>query len=347
MKKEYSFLGNDVTHWTQSIRRGYSISFLLYSFHESGVFDSLKSLKAISASQIAKKNKLNLLALEHGLNFLVESDNSIKKMGNKYKMTTIGRKRIFSDQARAMSLGAVGAYHILLTNYLDTLRNKKRYGKDFLRDGELVAKSSVLTGRANYSWVANKLKVLNVDTVVDLGCGSGDIIIDFCKRQKTFKGVGLDISKSALRVAKINVKKNNLTSRIDLIHGDMKNPETYSSKLKSSNNKLAFNAIMALHEFLIDGEQAVIKILKKMKKKFPGSYLILGEFNKASHSEFQKIPIYERMHMLFYQEIIHGLTDQGLTSFEGWKRIFKKSDVKLIDYKKDFPFRLVEYVIKF
>ena len=51
--------------------------------------------------------------------------------------------------------------------------------------------------------------------------------------------------------------------------------------------------------------------------------------------------------MLFYQEIIHGLTDQGLTSFEWWKRIFKKSDVKLIDYKKDFPFRLVEYVIKF
>ena len=222
MIKNYSFLGNDVTHWAQSIRRGYAISFLLYSFHESGVFDSLKSLKAITASQIAKKNKLNLLALEHGLNFLVESDNSIKKIGNRYKMTKIGRKRIFSDQVRAMSLGAVGAYHILLTNYLDTLRNKKRYGKDFLRDGELVAKSSVLTGRANYSWVANKLKVLNVDTVVDLGCGSGDIIIDFCKRQKTFKGVGLDISKSALKVAKVNVRKNNLTSRIDLTHGDMK-----------------------------------------------------------------------------------------------------------------------------
>ena len=128
--------------------------------------------------------------------------------------------------------------------------------------------------------------------VVDLGCGSGDIIIDFCKRQKTFKGVGLDISKSALKVAKINVKKNKLSSRIDLIHGDMKNPSTYSSKLKSSNDKLAFNAIMALHEFLIDGEEAVINILKKMKKKFPGSYFVLGEFNKASHLEFQKIPIY-------------------------------------------------------
>ena len=127
----------------------------------------------------------------------------------------------------------------------------------------------------------------------------------------------------------------------------MKNPSTYSSKLKSKNNKLAFNAIMALHEFLIDGEDAVVKILKRMKKKFPGSYLILGEFDKASHLEFQKIPIYKRMHMLFYQEIIHGLTDQDLTSFEGWKRIFKKSGVKLIDCKRDFPFRLVEYVVKF
>ena len=45
MSKNYSFLGKNNTHWAQSIRRGYAISFLLYSFHESGVFDSLKTLK--------------------------------------------------------------------------------------------------------------------------------------------------------------------------------------------------------------------------------------------------------------------------------------------------------------
>ena len=62
---------------------------------------------------------------------------------------------------------------------------------------------------------------------------------------------------------------------------------------------------------------------------------------------FLNIPIYERMHMLFYQEIIHGLTDQGLASLEKWKEIFEKADVELVEYKKDFPFRLVEYVLKF
>ena len=127
----------------------------------------------------------------------------------------------------------------------------------------------------------------------------------------------------------------------------MLEPKTYSSKISSKGGKVAFNAIMALHEFLRDGEQAVIDVLKKMKNEFPGSYFVLGEFNKCKDDEFQKIPIYEKMHMLFYQEIIHGLTDQGLASLESWKKMFKAADVELLEYKSDFPFRLIEYVIKF
>ena len=345
---DYSFLGKDVTHWTQSIRRGYGMSFLLFSFHDTGVFNELKNNHSISSAEISKKLGLNNKVLESGLNFLVNADNSIIKdeKGN-YQLTEIGEKRLFSDQATAMSLGAVGAYHTLLTNYSSMLKNKITYGKDFIRDGRLVAISSVLTGRANYSWVAQKFNDLNVDTVVDLGCGSGDIIIDFCNKHKTFNGVGLDIDPTAVEVAQENVKKNNLESRIELIVGDMLNPKTYSSKIHSKGEKVAFNAIMALHEFLRDGKQAVVDVLKKMKKEFPGSYFVLGEFNKCKDSEFQNIPIYERMHMLFYQEIIHGLTDQGLASLDEWKEIFKAADVELLEYKADFPFRLVEYVIKF
>jgi len=345
---DYSFLGDNITHWTQSIRRGYAMSFLLFSFHDTGVFDELKNNESLSSDQISKKLGLNKKILESGLNFLVNADNSITKDDKEnYRLTEIGKKRLYSDQAMAMSLGAVGAYHTLLTNYSSMLKNQIIYGKDFIRDGRLVALSSVLTGKSNYSWVAQKFNDLNVDTVVDLGCGSGDIIIDFCNRHKSFNGVGLDIDPAAIEVARKNVKKNNLEDRIELITGDMLEPKTYSSKISSKGGKVAFNAIMALHEFLRDGEQAVIDVLKKMKNEFPGSYFVLGEFNKCKDDEFQKIPIYEKMHMLFYQEIIHGLTDQGLASLESWKKMFKAADVELLEYKSDFPFRLIEYVIKF
>ena len=348
MQNDYSFLGENITHWTQSIRRGYAMSFLLSSFHDTGVFEVLKELKPKSSKEISEKLSLNKFILESGLNFLVNADNSIIKDKNgDYQMTALGQKRIFSDQAMAMALGAVGAYHVLLTNFTSSMKNELVYGKDFIRDGRLVAKSSVLTGKANYSWVAQKISDLNVDTVVDLGCGSGDIIIDFCKRQNSFRGIGLDIDPEAIQVARENVKQNKLDDRIELITGDMLDPSTYSHKISSKGEKVAFNAIMALHEFLINGEIAVVNVLKKMKQEFPGSYFILGEFNRCTDEEFSKIPLYERMHMLFYQEIIHGLTDQDLASLDTWKKIFKEAEVELVEYKSDFPFRLVEYVLKF
>ena len=145
---DYSFLGDNITHWTQSIRRGYAMSFLLFSFHDTGVFDELKNNDSLSSDQISKKLGLNKKILESGLNFLVNADNSITKDDKEnYRLTEIGKKRLYSDQAMAMSLGAVGAYHTLLTNYSSMLKNQIIYGKEFVRDGRLVALSSVLTGK--------------------------------------------------------------------------------------------------------------------------------------------------------------------------------------------------------
>ena len=54
----------------------------------------------------------------------------------------------------------------------------------------------------------SKLKKLKVKTVVDLGCGSGDIIIHFCKRHKELRGVGLDIIEELPRSQKTSRKQN-------------------------------------------------------------------------------------------------------------------------------------------
>ena len=44
LKKDLPFIGKS-TDWTQFIRRGYALSFLLYSFHDTGVFNFLKDGK--------------------------------------------------------------------------------------------------------------------------------------------------------------------------------------------------------------------------------------------------------------------------------------------------------------
>jgi len=59
--------------------------------------------------------------------------------------------------------------------------------------------------------------------ILDLGTGTGCIICALCKKIPNTTGIAIDKSKSALRVAKKNIKKLNLINHIELKHGDFAN----------------------------------------------------------------------------------------------------------------------------
>ena len=239
---------------------------------------------------------------------------------------------------------AVGAYSCILTELVPSLKNEKKYGKDFIRKGNLLAKGSHYTGRANYPWIVEKMKKYGIKKVADLGCGSADVIINLCKSDNNLKGVGIDISNSALKEAENKIKKQKLTDRIKLFQGDLYKPETYLDAVKEAD---AFNAIMVMHEFLRDGKEKVIQMFKDMKKNFMGKYFFIGEFDCLTDEEYQKLEYPNRIHFLFYQHVIHPLTDQGLATKEEWIDIFKKANVEIVEMNDKLNFRLVQFILKF
>jgi hypothetical protein len=186
---------------------------------------------------------------------------------------------------------------------------------------------------------------LGVRCVADLGCGSADILISLCSLDTSLKGVGIDISQEALKEAKRRVEGGKLSQRIRLIEGDITQPESFASEIKEVN---AFNAIMVFHEFLKHGQDYVVEIFKKMKKLFPGRYMFIGEFDRIGDEEFENMPLPERIHPLFYQFVIHPLTWQGQPiEKEKWLDIFQKAGLEIIQVEDKFPFRLVEFVLRF
>ena len=56
-----------------------------------------------------------------------------------------------------------------------------------------------------------KSKSINI---LDIGTGSGCILISILKELKKSRGIGIDISAEAIKVAKLNSKKHNLHNRI-------------------------------------------------------------------------------------------------------------------------------------
>jgi 2-ketoarginine methyltransferase len=340
------WIGEDVNEWSQGIRNGYARAYIIFSLLDTGVFDALKGHKKTS-SQLANECNLNSYLLDGVLNYLTYADVVLEKEHDSYFFTEKGLEYIFSDKIATISYGAVGGYSCLFTNLTASLKNEVKYGDDFIRQGDFVAISSQVTGGGNYKWITDKLSELGVETVLDLGCGTAGVLTEYCRINPNINGIGVDISEGAINEATKIVAENNLSDRIKLVVGDITKPETYESQ---AGKFQAINGVMVFHEFLREGEDYMVNLLKDMKSKFPGTYLFLGEVDIYSDAEIRALDIPDRTHFLFYQYVIHALTWQGMPMHkEKWIDIMERAGLEIVEVKEDLPslLRIVEIVAKF
>ena len=83
--------------------------------------------------------------------------------------------------------------------------------------------------------VLSYLRPQSKKKILDIGTGSGCIIISILKERKKCKGVGIDISKNAIKLAKYNAKMQHIKNRIKFFHSDIDNFFTGKYDLIISN----------------------------------------------------------------------------------------------------------------
>ena len=59
--------------------------------------------------------------------------------------------------------------------------------------------------------------------ILDIGTGSGCILLSIMKERPNFYGTGIDISKKSINVSKFNRKKLNLMNRVKFFHSSIDN----------------------------------------------------------------------------------------------------------------------------
>ena len=113
-------------------------------------------------------------------------------------------------------------------------------------------------------------------SILDVGTGSGCIIISILKERQKFRATAIDISKKALNIAKYNAKMHHLNNRIKFYKSSVDNFFKHKYDLIVSNppyisrlqikyldkDILGFEPIQAL-EGGIDGFDVYSKIVKK------------------------------------------------------------------------------------
>ena len=102
------------------------------------------------------------------------------------------------------------------------LINKKEFWNN-----EFFVNKDVLIPRPDTELIVEEvLKIYSKNThlqVLDIGTGSGCILLSILKERKYFYGTGIDISKKSINVSKFNAKKLNLENRVNFFHSSVDN----------------------------------------------------------------------------------------------------------------------------
>jgi release factor glutamine methyltransferase len=97
--------------------------------------------------------------------------------------------------------------------------------KKFFWNNEFYVDKNTLIPRPDTEIVIEEIlrltKQKNKISVLDIGVGSGCIILTILKERKNFSGTGIDISKKSLDISRINAKNLNVDKRIKFYKSDI------------------------------------------------------------------------------------------------------------------------------
>jgi len=176
------------------------------------------------------------------------------------------------------------------------LINKKEFWKD-----EFFVDKDVLIPRPDTELIIEQvLKIYSKNSklqVLDIGTGSGCILLSLLKERINFYGTGIDISKKSINVSKLNAKQLNLTNRVKFFHSSVDNfklgkydlivsnpPYIELIKLKYLEKEIVnFEPKLALSGGF-DGFSEIRKVISKAKTliKKNGKFILEIGFNQKN-----------------------------------------------------------------
>ena len=222
------------------------------------------------------------------------------------KLLNKTREEIILNLEEKLNIDQINHYYKLINRRkkkepISLITKKKYFWKS-----EFVVNKNVLTPRFETEFLVEEvLKIYKLSKkihVLDIGLGSGCILISLLKERNIWQGTGLDISSLAIENAKTNAKIQQVYNRIRFIKSDIDKFYIGKYDLIVSNppyiNKIGYNKLDASVKGYepkkalyggIDGFEVIEKVIKKSRIILKNSGLLALEIGFGQHykaSEF-------------------------------------------------------------
>jgi SAM-dependent methyltransferase len=300
--------------------RGYVVTTCFWTLSNSGFFSQLQKKGTVNLKEFARERGLDIETLRSICEYL----DGIKILNCENDLCLLDRNGELLLQEPRGLFDLLYGYEPVFKELDALLCRKKDYGPDILRRGEAVAKGSgELGGQFPFLAVCELVYEHGFKRVLDLGCGDLKFLFLLCERPE-ITGIGIDKDEDTISAAR-NRLKDCANGRISVQRGDMFAVEELAGAFPDVD---AITAIDVFHEYLYEGTQPVVELLRKYKKHFPSTYLVVAEFFKLPRVWLRRIPTTTLEHHLF-----HSLTDQIILPIAEWVSVFEQSGYQIMEKK--------------
>lgn len=203
------------------------------------------------------------------------------------------------------------AYGPVFASMAGQLAGTQAYGVDVARDAEALGHHcEVLFRSFGTELISDLIRKHDARAVLDLGCGTGGLILDLCQLDPRLRGVGLDIAPEPIEFAARRAKEAGISGRASFLVADAFRPDEWPAEAATCD---LFVAVGALHEHFRDGEAAVVSLLRgygELLRRPGAKAFILAEpelYHDAADADFF---------------LVHVLSAQGMPrQREDWLKV--------------------------
>lgn len=180
-----------------------------------------------------------------------------------------------------------------------------------------------------FPFLSKLIRELNAEVILELGCGTGELLVDIAKNNPATMALGIDNNPFMLHYAQKRIHAENLQQQIKVASGnaaciDRLIPETVARKFE------LIIAVSLINEFCDNdlGNKKIIKWLRLLKQTFPRGKLLIvdyyGRLGRSSYISGQKVLLHDWIQLMSGQ----GIPPENLSQ---WKKIYNKSKCSLLD----------------
>jgi len=285
---------------------------------ELGALDVLRTHGKLNAGEFAAANNLHAPSV-HGMLVALAAAGILDREEGVF-VTTTNFDEIYRTKSffHWLSRGCSD----LFTDMPNVLRNDNRSGDFFHRDAAAISYACRDINANCFDpafWAAMDSLDAPFSLVADLGCGSGERLMQIVRRYPAVRGLGLDIAPAALAAARTDRDRAGLTSRIDFVEADVR----VATDMPAFADVDLLTCFMMGHDFW--PREQCVTILSRLRRQFPKvRKFLLGDATRTVGTPDDDIPIFT-----LGFELGHDMMGVYLPTMKEWEGVFEESGWRL------------------